>query len=165
MFRSVKPDTGTEAATAPPSRDDSSHLEPVPLVVLELSLTAPVEWAAFLADRGMSIIIDDIGRPAVSRSDARLLLTEQREAEARRRERAAELERQAVEQDRLRRANLPTGIPAGMVPDGLAPAEAMMLAGESSGPRARSVREQLLERELGSGESMVFHSFRPDGEA
>jgi hypothetical protein len=56
-------------------------------------------------------------------------------------------------------------IPAGMVPDGLAPAEAMMLAGESSAPRAKSVREQLLERELGSGESMVFHSFGPDEEA
>jgi hypothetical protein len=154
--------------TAPvvePAPDVKVPAELIPLVVLELSLAAPVEWAAFLADRGMSIIIDDIGRPSVSRSDARLLLTEQREAEVRRREKAAELERQAVEQDRLRRASLPTGIPAGMVPDGLAPAEAMMLAGESSAPRAKSVREQLLERELGSGESMVFHSFRPDEEA
>jgi hypothetical protein len=101
---------------------------------------------------------------SISRVAARQLFNEQREAEVRRRERAAELERQAVEQDRLRRASLPTGIPAGLIPDGLAPAEAMVLAGESSGPRAKSVREQLLERELGSGESMVFHSFGPDEE-
>ena len=40
-----------------------------------------------------------------------------------------------------------------------------MLAGESSAPRANSVREQLLEVEFGSGESMVFHSFEPDEEA
>jgi hypothetical protein len=157
---------GKTAPVAEPAPDVMVPAELIPLVVLQLSLAAaPVEWAALLADRGMSIIIDDVGRPSVSRSDARLLLAEQHEAEVRRRERAAELERQAVEQDRLRRASLPAGIPAGMVPDGLAPAEAMMLAGESSAPRARSVREQLLERELGSGESMVFHSFGPDDEA
>jgi hypothetical protein len=161
MFRSVKPDTDTEDADLP-SEPVADLTEVIPLVVLGLSLAAPVEWAAFLADRGMSIIIDDIGRPSVSHSDARLLLIEQREAEVRRREKAAEWDRQAVKQDRLRRASLPTGIPAGMVPDGLAPAEAMMLAGESSAPRARSVREQLLERESGSGESMVFHSLGPD---
>ena len=46
-----------------------------------------------------------------------------------------------------------------MVPDGLTPAQGMMLADESSGPQAKSVHEQLLERELGSGESMVFNSF------
>jgi hypothetical protein len=139
---------------------------PVPLSHLELDLPAPVEgWPAFLAARNIEITLDDIGRMTISRVAARQLFDEQREAEVRWREKAAELERQAVEQDRLRRASLPTGIPADLVPDGLAPAEAMMLAGESSAPRAKSVREQLLERELGSGESMVFHSFGPDGEA
>ena len=45
--------------------------ELVPLVVLELSLDAPGEgWATYLADRGISITIDDIGRAAVARSDA-----------------------------------------------------------------------------------------------
>jgi hypothetical protein len=151
------------APVAEPAPDVMHDVSPVPLSHLGLDLPAPVEgWTVFLSARGVEITLDDIGRMAIARSDARLLLTEQREAEVRRRERAAELERLAVEQDRLRRANLPTGIPAGMVPDGLAPAEAMMLAGESSAPRAKSVREQLLERELGSGESMVFHSFGPD---
>jgi hypothetical protein len=164
MFRSVKPDTDTEDA-GHPSEPVADLTELIPLVVLELSLAAPVEWAAFLAKRGMSIIIDDIGRPSVSRSDARLLLTEQREAKVRRREKAAELERQAVEQDQLRQASLPTGIPAGIVPDGLAPAEAMMLAGESPHHGQRVCAKQLLEPELGSGESMVFHSFGPDEEA
>jgi hypothetical protein len=165
MFRSTPGSDRPSPEFQSPEKETLKPSEVIPLVVLELSLAPPVEWAAFLADRGMSITIDDIGRPSVSRSDARLLLTEQREAEVRRRERAAELERQAVEQDRLRRASLPAGIPAGMIPDGLAPAEAMVLAGESSGPRAKSVREQLLECELGSGESLVFHSFGPDEEA
>jgi hypothetical protein len=137
-------------------------VSPVPLVVLELSLTAPVEWAAFLGDRGMSIVIDDIGRPSVSRSDARQLLDEQREAEARNREVMERREQQFIQQDRIRRASMPTGIPAGLIPDNLRPTEALMLAGEGSGPRAKSVHEQLLERELGSGESLVFQSFSPD---
>jgi hypothetical protein len=138
----------------------------VPISHLALDLDVPPnDWAAFLAGRNIEITLDDVGRAAISRVAARQLFDEQREAEVRRRERAAELERQAVEQDRLRRASLPAGIPAALVPDGLAPAEAMMLAGESSAPRARSVREQLLERELGFGESMEFHSFGPDGEA
>jgi hypothetical protein len=51
-----------------------------------------------------------------------------------------------------------------MVPEGLTPAQGMMLADKSSGPQAKSVHEQLLERELGSGESMVFNSFGPDEE-
>ena len=76
----------------------------------------------------------------------------------------AEQDRRAEQQDQLHRASLPTGIPAAMVPDGLTPAQAMMLADKSSGPQAKSVHEQLLERELGSGESMVFHSFGPNEE-
>ena len=110
----------------------------------------------------MSIIIDDIGRPSVSRSDARQLLDEQREAEARNREVMERREQQFIQQDRIRRASMPTGIPAGLIPDNLRPTEALMLAGEGSGPRAKSVHEQLLERELGSGESLVFQSFSPD---
>jgi hypothetical protein len=59
----------------------------IPLVELELSLPAPVEgWTVFLAGRDIAITTDDIGRPASARVDARQLLTEQREHEARKAE-------------------------------------------------------------------------------
>jgi hypothetical protein len=139
----------------------------IPISVLSLDLEAPSVggWDAYLNSRGIEVIVDDVGRKAVSRADARQLLDEKRAAEAHAREVMERREQLLVQQDQLRRASLPTGIPAGMVPDGLRSAEAMMLAGESSAPRAKNVREQLLERELGSGESMVFNSFGPDEEA
>ena len=78
--------------------------------VLELELPAPGQgWAAHLADRGISITIDDIGRAAVSRSDARRLFDEKREREAQVREHAAVVERQAIEADRQWRAALAGG--------------------------------------------------------
>ena len=52
---------------------------------------------------GITVITDDIGRKAISRADARRLLTERRESEARGREAA---ERQAIELDRQWRAQL-----------------------------------------------------------
>jgi len=138
----------------------------VPLSHLALDLQAPqLGWPAYLAGRGVEVTLDDIGRAAISRADARQLFDEQRQAEAEQARKRADLERAAVEQDRLRRAQIWGGLPAGRVPADLQPVEAMVLAGESSGPRAKSVREQLLERELGSGESLVFHSFGPDEEA
>jgi hypothetical protein len=132
--------------------------------VLELDLSAPpLGWNFYLAGRGVEITLDDIGRAAISRADARQLLDEHREAEARNREVMERREQQFIQQDQLRRATLPTGIPAGLVPDGMTGAEAMLLAGESSGPRAKSVREQLLERELAhSAPELVYQSIGPD---
>ncbi|HEY6810418.1 MAG TPA: hypothetical protein VIZ70_04765 [Propionibacteriaceae bacterium] len=133
--------------------------------MLELDLPAPtLGWLIELDRRGITVLADDLGRKAISRGDARMLLDEQREDEDRAREVAARREQQLIQQDRLRRASLPTGIPAGMVPDGLRPAEAMMLAGESSAPRARSVREQLLERELShrTEPELIYQPIGPD---
>jgi hypothetical protein len=125
--------------------------------VLELDLPAPGEgWAAYLAARSISITIDDIGRASVSRSDARQLLTEQREAEVRRREKVAELERQAVEADRLRRSQIWRGVPADAVPIGVAPAAAMLQAAVDSRPRRRSMLEESL-----AGDSLTFHPIGP----
>jgi hypothetical protein len=110
----------------------------------------------------LKVVVDDIGRRAVSRDDARQLIAERREAEARQRVVMERRERLLIEADRLRRASLPTGIPAHLVPDGLRPTEAMMLAGESSAPRAKSVHEQLLERELGGLQtSMIYQPIGP----
>jgi hypothetical protein len=123
--------------------------------------TVPVEvWNVYLAGRGIAVVDDDIGRPAVARADARQLLTEQREAEARGREKAAELERQAVEQDRQRRASIWGGIPADMIPVGVSPAQAMVLAEKDARPRRRSVLEDSL-----SNSGTVFHPIRHEDES
>ena len=124
MFR-----TGAAAADPPTPHAVDLPAELVALSVLELDLPAPGGgWAAHLADRGISIILDDIGRAAVARDDARRLFAEQREAEARGRERAAELERAAVEADQLRRAQMGDGVPAAVIPTGMSSAEAVHAA-------------------------------------
>ena len=48
--------------------------------------------------------------------------------------------------------------------DGLRPAEAMMLAGQSSAPRAMSVREQWLRREFArrSEPELIYQPIGPD---
>ena len=117
------------APAAEPAHDVKIPADLIPISHLELDLPAPVEgWAVFLAGRGVEVTLDDIGRMSVSRGDARQLLTERRQAEVRRREKAAELERQAVEHDRQRRAQLWGGIPAYAIPPGVAPAAAMLQA-------------------------------------
>ena len=104
-----------------PSERRFIHLKQlVPLSVLELDLPAPGEgWAAYLADRDISITIDDIGRASVARSDARRLFDEKRESEARAREHAAVVERQAIEADQRLRASLGVGLPAAAIPHGM----------------------------------------------
>ena len=134
----------------------------IPLSHLELDLPAPqLGWPAYLAGRDIVVTIDDIGRLSVSRDVARQLLTEHSEAEARNREVMERREQQFIQQDQLRRASLPSGIPAGMVPDGMTGAETMILAGEKRRPR--SVHEQLLEKELSHTEpELIYQSFGPD---
>ena len=133
---------------------------PVPLSHLELDLPAPVAgWPAFLAARGVEVTLDDIGRMSISRDDARLLIAEQREAEVRRREKAAEFERQAVEQDQQRRAQVWGGIPADLIPVGVSAAQAMVAAEKDARPRRRSVLEDSL-----SNSGTVSHPIRSDGE-
>ena len=60
-----------------PQPDVAPPVELIALSVLQLDLSTPGEgWPAFLAARGISITIDDIGRASVARSDARLLFAE-----------------------------------------------------------------------------------------
>jgi hypothetical protein len=122
--------------------------EPVPLSVLALDLPVPAGgWPAEL------VVLDDLGRAAVSRETARALLAEarsQQEAAARKRE---ELERQAVAADQRFRASLPAGIPAGAVPEGISAGQLMMLSDpQAQGARRRSVLEDAL-----AGGGIVFH--------
>jgi hypothetical protein len=93
----------------------------IPLSVLQLDLDPPSVggWAAYLADRGIAIVLDDIGRAAVSRQDAKMLIAERREAEARQPEAAA---RRDVELEAQRMRSLRPCVPACAVPEGLSPA-------------------------------------------
>ena len=77
------------APAAEPAADVTNDLspEPIPLSVLDLDLSAPVEgWRAFLADRHIKIVVDDLGRSSVSRNDARRLFDEHRDEELRKAE-------------------------------------------------------------------------------
>jgi hypothetical protein len=94
MFRALP------TADPPTHHDVVAPEQLVPLVVLELSLDAPaIGWNAYLAGNGVEMVTDDIGRPAIARADARMLIGEQRENEARKAEMRATAERAAVEAD------------------------------------------------------------------
>ena len=71
--------------TAPatePTRDvvDSPPADPIPLSVISLDLDTPaIGWTAYLTGRGIEVVTDDIGRPAIARADAKQLFDERRE--------------------------------------------------------------------------------------
>jgi hypothetical protein len=141
-----------------PQVTPTEDLIPVSVIALELPAPTVGGWDAFLSNRGVEVLTDDIGRLAVSRSDARLLIAEQVEAETRRREAMQRQERKFIEADRLRLARLGRGMPASMIPDGMSAADAMMIDEYASRPP--SVREQLWGQELGGSQtSMVYQSF------
>jgi hypothetical protein len=73
MFNTVK-------QTAQPEDQKVSAEDRIPLSHLELDLPAPTTgWLIELDRRGISVITDDIGRQAISRDDARRLITEKHE--------------------------------------------------------------------------------------
>jgi hypothetical protein len=156
MFRSTVSDT-TE-----PTRDESSPLEPlISLVELELSLDAPVEgWTVFLAARGIEVTLDDIGRMAVARVDARQLLTEKREREAEHARRRKLADAEAVAADQIRRAAIWQGIPADDLPPGVAPASVMLQASKDARPKRTSV----VQEALAGSETLTYHPLPASGE-
>jgi hypothetical protein len=129
----------------------------IPLSHLELDLPAPAgtDWASYLRGQGVEVVLDDVGRPAIRRSDARRLFTEHRAAMERARELA---ERNAAELEARRLALLPTGIPASEIPAGLSPAMAMVAAGEGDRPRRRT---SVLEDAL-SGDGITYRPIHED---
>ena len=151
MFRTAaQPAAVTEAAL-----DVKVPFELIPLSVLSLDLEAPpIGWATELAARGVEIVLDDLGRPAIARADARQLFAEAAAAEVRQREVAERNERAAIEKDREFRAGLNKGIPWHHLPDGVSPAEAMAAADRATRPKRLTPLQEAL-----SGESMTFHSF------
>ncbi len=158
MFRSLPadPPTGPDGPVAPEQL--------IPLSVLELELPAPdAGWAAHLADRGISITIDDIGRAAVARGDARRLFDEKRERETRARDHAAVVERQAIEQDQRFRASLGVGLPASALPHGMTYGD--VVASAELDRKQYRPRATLVEDLLSNSDDLTFHSLaQPDEE-
>jgi hypothetical protein len=137
--------------------------EPIPLSVLELDLPAPtIGWAAGLAEKGISTVLDDLGRLCVSRSDARRLFEEHRETESRRREVLERQEALAVEQDRAFRAALPKGLAWYELPDGVSFAQAAAAAEAEAHPRRTPSPGEWL---FGETDTMVFHSLEGEEES
>ena len=152
MFRS------TVTVTEPAPVDVIDPASFIPLSHLELDMPAPTSgWLIELDRRGIAVVSVDVGRLAVSRDDARQLLSEhrvQQEAdEARRRAVREKQERKAVEADRAFRAALPKGLPWYEMPDGVSPAEAWRAAELAAQPKRTSV----LEETLSNSGTMVYH--------
>jgi hypothetical protein len=101
------------------------------------------------------VVDDDLGRPSISRDDARHLISERQEAEARHREVA---ERQAVELERQWVAGLRGGVSAAEVPDGLHPAAATLAAAQDAMPPADGARGGIEQprRACGAGRTLAF---------
>ena len=137
---------GTSTKTdIPPAQDVGPAEDPVPLSVLALDLPAPAgSWPVYLQGRNIPVVVDDIGRDAISRSDARQLFTEHRENLVRAREVAARREQRAIDEDQRFRAQLYSGQPWWMTPDGVSPAQAWAQADKDAQPRRRSVLEDAL---------------------
>lgn len=150
------------ADVAEPVSDVKVPSEPVAdliaLSVIQLDLDAPPSgWAAFLADRGIAIVLDDLGRSAISRDAAKQLFAERRENEVRAREVAERQERQFIMQDQQFRSQLPSGLAWYDVPPGVLPVVAMTQAARDARPRRRSVLQDAL-----SGDGTTFHPIRHD---
>ena len=93
------------------------------------------------------VMLDDIGRRCVSRKVARRLFADRAAAEVRWREAQ---ERQDAGYAAREAANpVWPGIPADQIPDGVAPALAMLTAAKDAGPRRQSVLEHALANEGG----------------
>jgi len=87
----------TTAVTEPPHDVDTSE-PPIPLSVLSLDLPEPpAGWIAYLNNIGVEVVVDDVGRSAISRVDAKQLFDEHREAEALKAEKRAAAEKRAIE--------------------------------------------------------------------
>jgi hypothetical protein len=126
----------------------------IPLSVLTLDLPEPSGgWVAYLASRDLEVMTDDIGRPAITRADARQLILEKQEGEARAREVAERNERNAIELDQQFRARLWQGQPWYETPMGVSPAEAWAQAEKDAQPK----RTSPLQEALSNSGGLVYH--------
>jgi hypothetical protein len=133
--------------------------ELIPLSILELDLPAPGNgWAAGLAEHGIAIVLDDLGRASIPRAAARHLFEARRAAEAKARKISQRREEQAVEADRRWRASLPRGQRWWELPDGVHPATAMLQQAKDAEPKRRSLLEDAF---AGTPSAMYVDEPRP----
>jgi hypothetical protein len=151
MFRTAP------APVAEPAPDVMVSADVIPLTHLALDLPEPpFGWRAYLADRHIEIVLDDLGRSAVSRGDARRLFDEHHDDEALKAEKRAAAEKRAIEADRQFRAQLGVGVPPSAIPAGMSYSAAALSAELDAldyRPRRATVAEDLL-----SNDGMTFHS-------
>ena len=147
------------AAAAEPITDVMDPADTVPLSVLALDLDAPSAggWHAYLASRGIAVLVDDVGRDSITKADARRLFDERREHEIRRREIAARQEQAALEADRALRAGLPKGLHWTDIPVGVSAAQVWAQAEKDAKRKRRTVLEDAL-----AGEGTVYRPLPPD---
>jgi hypothetical protein len=135
----------------------------IPVSHLELDIDAPGNgWAAYLSEKGINVVLDDLGRLAVSRADARRLFTERREAAEKAREVAEANERRAIEADRQWRAALPKGAAWYDVPPGVHPATALLQQANDAEPRRTPSQVEWL---FGETDTMVYHEVPAEDDA
>lgn len=150
----------TSAPAVEPAPVVTPPADLVPLSHLELDLCRPpaVGWAAYLIERGIEVLTDDIGRLAVSRDNARTLLSEQREHESHVREMAAAQEQRFIEEDRRRRQLLPVGVPVSAIPAGLSYADvAWQTQLDAAANAYRPGRRTLMEDVFDNSGELTFH--------
>jgi hypothetical protein len=151
------------APAAEPPADVVAADDTIPLSHLELDIDAPGNgWGAYLADKGINVVLDDLGRLSISRGDARTLFTERREAEAHAREVMARNEQAAVQRDQEWRAALPRGAAWYDVPPGVHPATAMLQAAKDAQPRRTPSQVEWL---FGETDTMVYHELPAEDDA
>jgi hypothetical protein len=154
MFRSTAAAVADLPQTEPAPDGVPSDLIPISRLELDLDDAPANGWAAYLADHGISIAFDDIGRRAIDRADAKKLLDAQRQDEIRRRDHAARLEQEAIERDQAWRATLPHGAAWYDLPAGVLPASAMLQQARDAEPRRTPSRMDWL---FGDPDTMVYH--------
>jgi hypothetical protein len=128
----------------------------IPLSVLGLDIDEPGNgWAAGLADRRISVVLDDLGRACIARADARRLFEGKRAAEQKAREITARNDAKLEGHRAVFR-----GLPADQIPAGMTAAEALMAGDPDLRPRRKSAAASFLD-----GDSMVMHPIHEPAEA
>jgi hypothetical protein len=108
------------------------------------------------------VVLDDLGRLCIRRTDAKQLFDEQREQETRQREMMQRNERAAIEADRQWRAALPRGAAWYDIPAGVHPATALLQAAKDAEPRRTPSQVEWM---FGETDTMVFHSLQGEDDA
>ena len=114
------------------------------------------DQALALAKTMRGVRHDWAGKPTITWTMAAELLASLRAEQARV---VAEIEQRAIEADRAFRASLPSGVPVGMVPEGMTAVQLVMSADPMfQAPR----RESPLEHALNNRGGAVFHPIRDE---